>query len=236
MPSKQETTSENAGDFRGCDFNYNVSYLRILRPQLNTSDLKFKCLTKMYAHILTDIHTFALSLMCYSPAATSSLCSLLLLKWQRQVANFLPFDLQQFPSSKKTEPPLSLTHTHTHHTQRRSLSWPGWTRAEVLQKEGKWRSFKSGTRVILAVPNLTRWMTTQAHQKESDMHSIKCSPILLKTDLKMKRMISRTLLANRVLRKMCSFIIWSSLHTELQYIFHRQSQSSRTVTLSATCL
>ncbi len=106
----------------------------------------------------TDEIIFSSSLLCLTlllPLPLSAL--LLLLVWQRQVANFLPFDLQQFPFSKET------VQTHTlplAHTQRRSLGCPGWTGAEVLQKGpgGKWRSFNPGTRVILAVPNLTGWM------------------------------------------------------------------------------
>lgn len=59
----------------------------------------------------------------------SPLCSILLLVQQRQVANFLPFNLQQFPSSRRTR---------TREEEPR-LPWVNWARG--LTKK-HWREMK----------------------------------------------------------------------------------------------
>lgn len=63
------------------------------------------------------------SLPCYH---ISPLCSILLLAQQRQVANFLPFNLQQFPCSRRT---------HTREEEPR-LPWVNWARG--LAKRHWW--------------------------------------------------------------------------------------------------
>lgn len=149
------------------------TYLRISKLQPSWP-WKLSCQTKECTHT-TFTYTFSLcvcSFVCVCAFKCTCVCvcvwhvsrycflSLspqLLLVWQRQVANFLPFDLQQFPHSKETVQTHACTHISTDtHIQRRSLGCPGWTGAEVLQKalEGSERSFDSGPRVILA-PNLT---------------------------------------------------------------------------------
>lgn len=75
---------------------------------------------------------------------------LLLMVWQRQVANFLPFDLQQFARSKETEQTHTHTTTHTHSEEEPRLPWVNWGRGLAKGPGGKWRSFDSGTKVILA--------------------------------------------------------------------------------------
>lgn len=62
-----------------------------------------------------------------------------------------PLTFNSFPTVRR-QYKHTIVNAHSH-SQRRSLSCPGWTGAEVLQNdsEGKWRSFDSETKVILVL-------------------------------------------------------------------------------------
>lgn len=153
----------------------------------------------------------------YSPTTTSFLCSATFTS-VTEAGGQLP---ALWPStvSPAVRRQCKPTHTHFHtHTQRRSLGCPGWTGAEVLQKGpgGKRRSFGSGTRVILAVPNLTGWMIIPAvpthHWICTSERKERRTVRNTKADKKTERLIGDTPLTSAVLKTMCSFIISSSFH------------------------
>lgn len=107
---------------------------RALKHQINCVFLCY-LFTEDATHLANEpVGTWWIFLLHFLPLCRASLpryhisplCSILLLAQQRQVANFLPFNLQQFPCSRRT---------HTREEEPR-LPWVNWARG--LAKRHWW--------------------------------------------------------------------------------------------------